>query len=79
VKQGYTKCSLVVVDEKSVITSDMGLAAALQRFEIDVLLISQGHVALPGLQYGFLGGASGRAGDEILFNGTCPLILTLIK
>jgi hypothetical protein len=69
VKQGYTKCSLVVVDEKSVITADMGLAAALQRYKIDVLPISQGHVVLPGFSYGFLGGASGRVGDEILFNG----------
>lgn len=69
VKQGYTKCNLVLVDEKSAITSDMGLSAALQRYEIDVLLISQGHVALPGFRYGFLGGASGRVGDEIIFNG----------
>jgi len=69
VKQGYTKCSLVIVDEKSVITSDTGLAAALQRCKIDVLLISRGHVGLPGFPYGFLGGASGRVGDEIIFSG----------
>lgn len=69
VKQGYTKCNLVVVDEKSAITSDVGLASVLGRYGIDILLISQGHVALPGFPYGFLGGATGRVGKEIIFNG----------
>lgn len=69
VKQGYTKCNLVVVDEKSAITSDAGLASVLSRYGIDILLIAQGHVALPGFSYGFLGGATGRVGSEILFNG----------
>ena len=69
VKQGYTKCNLVIVDERAVITADAGLAAALQKHNIDVLLISQGNVKLTGFSYGFLGGASGRIGDELVFNG----------
>jgi hypothetical protein len=69
VRQGYTKCNLVVVGENSAITSDLGLAAALHKHGIDVLLISQGHVNLPGLPYGFLGGASGKVDYEIIFNG----------
>lgn len=69
VKQGYTKCNLVVVDEDSAITSDMGLAAALKKRGLDILTISQEHVRLKGFSYGFLGGASGRVGDEIVFNG----------
>lgn len=69
VNQGYTKCNLVPVGENEAITSDEGLAAAMNRHGIEVLLISTGHVALPGFPYGFLGGASGRIGDEILFNG----------
>lgn len=69
VKQGYTKCNLVVVDGESAITSDMGLYAALLKQGLDVLPISQGHVRLKGFPYGFLGGASGRVGDEIVFNG----------
>lgn len=36
---------------------------------IRLLLIQPGHVKLGGFPYGFLGGASGRVGDEILFNG----------
>lgn len=69
VKQGYTKCNLVVVDDNSVITSDRGLAAAMEKHGIDVLLITQGHVGLPGFPYGFLGGASGKVGCEVIFNG----------
>ena len=69
VSQGYTKCNLVIVDDHSVITSDSGIYKALTAQKIDVLLISKGHVALHGFPYGFLGGASGRVGNEILFNG----------
>jgi hypothetical protein len=69
VKQGYTKCNLAIVDGDSAITSDLGLAAALKKHGIDILTISQGHVRLEGFPYGFLGGASGRVGDEIVFNG----------
>lgn len=69
VKQGYTKCNLVVVDDRSVITSDPGIASALEKHGVDVLSISRGHVILQGFPYGFLGGASGRIGGEIIFNG----------
>lgn len=68
VKQGYTKCNTVVVDETSIITSDMGIYRACSPL-MDVLLISPGQVLLPGMSCGFLGGASGRAGKRILFNG----------
>ena len=68
VRQGYTKCSCVVVDENSIITSDAGIARAC-RNKMDCLLISPGHVILEGYDYGFLGGASGRLEDTIIFNG----------
>ncbi len=69
VKQGYTKCNLVIVDDHSVITSDEGIAKELSNYPIEVLLISQGHVELGGFPYGFLGGASGKVGSQIIFNG----------
>jgi len=69
VKQGYTKCNLVVVDDAHAITSDMGIAQALNDENIEVLVINQGFVSLQGFDYGFLGGASGRIDDEIVFNG----------
>ncbi len=70
VKQGYTKCNMVVVDGHSVITSDEGIFNTLSRYsDIDILKIRQGFVKLSGFEYGFLGGASGRVGNEIIFNG----------
>lgn len=70
VKQGYTKCNTVVVDGRSVITSDEGIFRTLSNcIDIDVLKIRQGFVRLGGFEYGFLGGASGRVGNEIIFNG----------
>ncbi|MBQ3404894.1 MAG: hypothetical protein IJG63_05715 [Oscillospiraceae bacterium] len=70
VNQGYTKCSCVVVDGSSVISADRGIKAALDRLPgISCLLIRPGFVELPGYDCGFLGGASGRVGDELIFNG----------
>ena len=69
VKQGYTKCNLVMVSDSAVITSDVGIAGSLTPYPIDVLLIQKGHVGLTGFKHGFLGGASGRMDDRILFNG----------
>lgn len=70
VRQGYAKCSCVVVDGRSLITSDPGIYAALSREPgLSLLKIREGFVSLPGFPTGFLGGASGRVGDEIVFNG----------
>ena len=68
VRQGYAKCSIVVVDENSIITYDRGIAAACEG-KLDVLLIRPGHINLPGYDTGFIGGCTGRLGDEIIFNG----------
>ena len=69
VKQGYAKCSTVIVDEDSIITYDRGLAKACLAAGMDVLEVTPGHVVLPGYDTGFIGGASGRIGDTIYFNG----------
>ena len=70
VKQGYTKCSCVVVDGKSVITADDGIFAVLSKLpDVDVLKICPGFVKLVGMEYGFLGGASGKVGNTMFFHG----------
>jgi hypothetical protein len=69
VKQGYTKCNTVVVDEGAIITSDTSILKALKSYPIEVLHIQPGHVNLSDFPYGFLGGASGKVGNEIIFNG----------
>ncbi len=70
VRQGYTKCNIVVVDGHSVITSDEGIFRVLSKYsDIDTLKIHSGFVKLKGFDCGFLGGASGRVDNEIVFNG----------
>ena len=70
VNQGYTKCNCVVVDGRSLITADEGILRTLRKYpDIDVLPVRQGFVKLSGFAYGFLGGASGRVENEIIFNG----------
>lgn len=68
VSQGYSKCNILIVNETSIITSDAGIYNAC-RDQLDVLLISPGHIKLKNFDYGFIGGASGRIEDTIVFNG----------
>lgn len=87
VKQGYSKCSICVVDEKAVITSDNGIYNKLKANGIDCLLIESGSIMLPGMNYGFIGGASGYLshitlgffGDMILHPNYDKIYAFLIK
>ncbi len=74
VNQGYAKCSTVIVDERSIITADQSIANAALKNEMDVLVIRPGYVELKGHDYGFLGGACGKIGrDLIAFTGNIEL------
>ena len=68
VKQGYTKCSTVVVDDNTVITADQGIYKAVKDW-MKVLVIQPGHVLLGEDFNGFLGGASAGFEDMIVFHG----------
>lgn len=58
VSQGYSKCNVCVVDEKSIITSDISIYKKATENNIDALLICPGDIVLEGFDYGFIGGAS---------------------
>jgi len=74
VNQGYSKCSTCVVDNKSVITADKGIATALKSLGFDVLLITPGFIDLPGYDYGFIGGCCGKLAPNILaFTGNLDI------
>ena len=74
VKQGYSKCSICIVDENSVITSDHGIAKKIREEKgPDCLLIEPGHIILKGHKYGLIGGSCGLIGNEIVFNGDISL------
>lgn len=69
-KQGYSKCSCLVVDERSVITDDESIHRKVLEIGLNSLLISKGDVFLDGHDYGFIGGASGKLSDnEVIFFG----------
>lgn len=71
VRQGYAKCSVLVVDERSIITQDAGIARAARKIGLDVMEIMPGYVALDGFEYGFLGGAGFKpVADIMAFTGT---------
>ncbi len=60
INQGYSKCSIAIVDSNSAITSDQFIYKKLLNIGLDVLLISPGHIELKNEKYGFIGGATGH-------------------
>ena len=66
VKQGYTKCSTAIINKNAVMTSDIGIAKALENEDFDVLLLPPGDIQLPGLNYGFIGGCCGLLDENLL-------------
>ena len=69
VKQGYCRCMCLVLNNKSLITSDAGIANTLISCGYDVLLINNGKISLPGFNYGFIGGAAFVNSDTVYFTG----------
>ena len=68
--QGYAKCSTCVVNGHAIITADSSIASAAEKHGIDVLKIREGYIELRGMNYGFIGGASGLIERNVLaFNG----------
>lgn len=70
IAQGYAKCCTCVVDERSVMTSDPGIARVCRACGLNVLEIRPGYIELEGFDYGFIGGASFKlSADELAFTG----------
>ena len=73
--QGYTNCSIAVIDENSAIVTDKGLYKILQKHNIDVLYLNYEPdiKLLKNHQYsnkkGFIGGAISGIGDNIIVFG----------
>ena len=75
VNQGYTKCSIAVIDENSVIIADKGLYERLKNYNINILfldhfldikLINENEISLMN---GFIGGTISRVGDNVFISG----------
>ncbi len=70
VNQGYSKCSVCVLNENTIITDDESIYRAAGNFLNDAELISKGSIVLKGYNYGFIGGCCGKIDkDKIAFNG----------
>lgn len=73
--QGYTNCSIAVIDDNSAIVTDKGLYKILRKHNVDVLyldyqpdiklLTQQGYSA----KNGFIGGAISRIGENVIIFG----------
>ena len=75
VKQGYTKCSIAVIDENSIITSDRGIYEELRNKNFNILFIENKlNIKLLNnnqisLMDGFIGGAISRIENNIFISG----------
>lgn len=75
--QGYTKCSVIAVDSKSIITSDKLIAKNAAMYGIETLLVNDYFVNLPGFDKGFIGGTAFKISkNKIAFTGTIECIET---
>lgn len=73
-KQGYAKCSVCIVSENAIITSDKNIARCADRNGIDVLVTDDRDIILEDFEHGFIGGASGLLpGGVLAFNGNIEL------
>ena len=68
-KQGYAKCSTLLLGDTAAITADPSIDRALHSRSIETLRISPGHISLDGYDYGFIGGASGVYEKTVFFCG----------
>ena len=69
-RQGYSRCSVCVVNDNAIITADEGICRSAKAHGIDVLKIRPGYIDLPGFDYGFIGGASFKLSDtKLAFTG----------
>lgn len=68
--QGYTKCSVCVIDAGHIISSDLGICKKCENLGIAVEFVSGAHIKLDGFGSGFIGGAAFKvAADKLAFTG----------
>lgn len=70
VRQGYAKCSTLIVDDRSIITADASIHRTAVTAGLDSLMIRPGFIDLPGYACGFIGGATGSTENAVLCTGT---------
>lgn len=80
VKQGYTKCSTLIVNEKSVITCDKKLNEVYLKHGISSLYVNNRSIRIRGFDHGFIGGCGGKISkNKIAFFGDLKTHIDFIK
>lgn len=69
VRQGFTRCSLVMLGEENFITSDHGIFKTLHNQGMQGLLVSAHDVILQGYAHGLFGGACGVSENKLFICG----------
>lgn len=70
VLQGYTRCNLIPLCNRSFITSDRGILKELRKKDFRILYTDPQGILLPGFTHGFIGGTCGILGRRIFFIGS---------
>ena len=74
VPQGYTRCSLLALNEDHFITSDKGIEKALREKGLNSLYVSPVGIVLPGVKHGFFGGCCGLMGRTLFICGSLKFV-----
>jgi len=69
VKQGYTKCSMIVLNKNNIITSDIGIYNKCKNLKINSLFVTNKNVKLNGYNNGFICGCAFVTDNELIFTG----------
>ena len=73
VRQGYTRCSSVLIDDNTVITDDVSIGETLLNFAKYSVIMKQKEILLEGYDHGFIGGTCGKISSSVLaFAGRIP-------
>lgn len=74
VKQGYTRCNLLALNENAFITSDQGIKEELLRQGFEVLYINPHQIRLDGHEYGFFPGCCGVWRNQLVVCGNTEIL-----
>lgn len=66
VKQGYVKCSVVIIDDNTIITQDKNIYKNCKDFIENTLLIESGNIKLENFDTGFIGGTCGMIDKNVI-------------
>ena len=75
IKQGYAKCSTLVLNEHAIISADKNIIECAKNIGCDMLKIenNEGAIAINDYNYGFIGGASFVYENSVYFFGNLDL------